>query len=163
MLRTPRKSVPPLGRRFQPGQSGNPGGRPKTIIAVAELARQHTTEAIETLVEIMRDGKATASARVSAATELLDRGHGRAPAEVTVKTDPRDMTNLELAQVLCEGLDTPEKIHALLAILDGGENLAAITVMLDGMSQEPADALAEIPAPRGPLATAPAPTRRAGA
>ena len=73
------------------------------------------------------------------------------------------MTNLELAQVLCEGLDTPEKIHALLAILDGGEKLAAITVMLDGTSQEPADALAEIPAPRGPLATAPAPTRRAGA
>ena len=66
---------------------------------------------------------------------------------------PRDMTNLELAQVLCEDLDTPEKIHALLAILDGGENLAAITVMLDGMSQEPADALAEIPASRASTRT----------
>ena len=65
------------------------------------------------------------------------------------------MTNLELAQVLCEGLDTPEKIHALFAILDGGEKLAAITVMLDGTSQEPADALAEIPASRGPLALTP--------
>ena len=57
MLRTPRKSAPPLGRRFQPGQSGNPGGRPKTIIAVAELARQYTTEAIEMLVRSCATGR----------------------------------------------------------------------------------------------------------
>jgi len=57
--------------------------------------------------------------------------------------------------VLCEGLDTPEKIHALFAIIDGGEKLAAITVILDGTSQEPADALAEIPASRWPLALTP--------
>jgi hypothetical protein len=46
---------------FKPGQSGNPGGRPKAIIEVALAARQYTVEAVETLVKIMRDGKATAS------------------------------------------------------------------------------------------------------
>ena len=43
--------------QFAPGQSGNPGGRPKDEHRVAELARSHTLEAIDTLVELMRDGK----------------------------------------------------------------------------------------------------------
>ncbi|MDA9824808.1 DUF5681 domain-containing protein, partial [Alphaproteobacteria bacterium] len=43
--------------QFAPGQSGNPGGRPKDEHRVAELARSYTLEAIDTLVELMRDGK----------------------------------------------------------------------------------------------------------
>ena len=42
-----------IGRPFKKGQSGNPGGRPKVIAEVKELARAHTGEAIETLVSIM--------------------------------------------------------------------------------------------------------------
>ena len=38
-------------------QSGNPGGRPKDEHRVAELARSYTVEAIDTLVELMPDGK----------------------------------------------------------------------------------------------------------
>src|SRR5207244_11467027 len=37
------------GRPFQPGQSGNPGGRPKEDAPVRDLARQHTAEAIRKL------------------------------------------------------------------------------------------------------------------
>ena len=43
--------------QFAPGQSGNPGGRPKDEHRVAKLARSYTLEAIDTLVELMRDGK----------------------------------------------------------------------------------------------------------
>ena len=43
--------------QFAPGQSGNPGGRPKDEHRVVELARSYTLEAIDTLVELMRDGK----------------------------------------------------------------------------------------------------------
>ena len=43
--------------QFAPGQSGNPGGRPKDEHRVAELARSYTLEAIDTLVELMRNGK----------------------------------------------------------------------------------------------------------
>jgi len=39
-----------IGKPFKKGQSGNPGGRPKIVGEVKELARTHTAEAIETLV-----------------------------------------------------------------------------------------------------------------
>ena len=62
--------------QFAPGQSGNPGGRPKDEHRVAELARSYTVEAIDTLVELMRDGK-DERIRGTAAQALLDRGWGR--------------------------------------------------------------------------------------
>ena len=68
--------------QFAPGQSGNPGGRPKDEHRVAELARSYTVEAIDTLVELMRDGK-DERVRGTAAQALLDRGWGkRAKVEV---------------------------------------------------------------------------------
>jgi hypothetical protein len=72
---------------FKKGQSGNPGGRPKAIVEVKELARQHTPQAIETLAKIMMNDEAMAAARVAAATVLLDRGWGKAAQslDVTVK------------------------------------------------------------------------------
>ena len=61
--------------RFKAGQSGNPGGRPKDEHRVAELARSYTLEAIDTLVELMRDGK-DERMRGTAAQALPDRGWG---------------------------------------------------------------------------------------
>ena len=66
-----------IGRPFQRGTSGNPGGRPKAAHSSQELARKHAPDAIETLAEIAREG--TPGARVSAAVALLDRGYGKPP------------------------------------------------------------------------------------
>ncbi|MDI6824722.1 MAG: hypothetical protein QME87_10275 [Bacillota bacterium] len=63
--------------RWLKGSTPNPGGRPKEIAEVRELARQHTEEAISVLVEIMLDPEAKHAARVAAANALLDRGWGR--------------------------------------------------------------------------------------
>jgi hypothetical protein len=70
----------PEGRRFQPGQSGNPSGRPKVIGEIRELARKMGPDALATLQKIAADENAPANARVAAASALLDRGYGR-PAQ----------------------------------------------------------------------------------
>jgi hypothetical protein len=44
---------------------------------VQALARQHTGEAIETLVGIVRDKKAPPAARAMASNSILDRGYGK--------------------------------------------------------------------------------------
>jgi len=70
--------------RFQKGHSGNAGGRPKDEHRVAELARSYTTEAIDTLVELMRAGK-DERVRGTAAQALLDRGWGKPKVEVVTE------------------------------------------------------------------------------
>ena len=67
--------------QFLPGQSGNPGGRPKDEQRVSELARSSTAEAIETLIDLVRHGK-DERVRGTAAQALLDRGWGKAKVEV---------------------------------------------------------------------------------
>jgi hypothetical protein len=67
--------------QFISGHSGNAGGRPKDENKVADLARSYTTEAIDTLVALMRTGK-DERVRGTAAQALLDRGWGKAKVEV---------------------------------------------------------------------------------
>ena len=67
--------------QFVSGHSGNAGGRPKDEHKVAELARSFTIEAIDTLVELMRNGK-DERVRGTAAQALLDRGWGKPKVEV---------------------------------------------------------------------------------
>lgn len=69
---------------FQPGQSGNPGGRPKGEAKVREAAREHTEAALGVLVAAL--GDEDARVRIKAAETILDRGWGK-PTQV-VASDP---------------------------------------------------------------------------
>ena len=79
---------------WQKGQSGNPGGQVKHGRAqLAKLCRECTEEAVETLLDVMRDTHAPAAARVTAATAVLDRGWGKPTQEVKI-TDDQDVSGL---------------------------------------------------------------------
>ena len=67
-----------LGRVVKGGGCLNPGGRPKDEHGIAKLARSFAPEAIQALVDLVRDGDP--AVRVRAAQALLDRGFGR-PAQ----------------------------------------------------------------------------------
>lgn len=64
-----------------PGQSGNPGGRPKKNREVQELAQNCGPEAIARLKQIMRQQK-DIKAALQAALALIERGYGKAPSLV---------------------------------------------------------------------------------
>ena len=74
--------------RFVAGHSGNAGGRPRDEHKLAELARSYTIEAIDTLVDVMRNGKDD-RVRGTAAQALLERGWGKPRVELvaTQKSD----------------------------------------------------------------------------
>ena len=62
---------------FKPGQSGNPGGRPKALKDIQKAARAHSADALKTLARIATDPKAPEAAQIAASTALLDRGFGK--------------------------------------------------------------------------------------
>jgi len=117
---TPRSTLAPAfaAKMWQPGQSGNPGGRQRQDKSVKLLARQYTAEAIKTLADVMRDVGAPTSARVGAAQVLLDRGHGK-PLQQLEVGEAGAFADLEEAE-----LDA--------AIAKMGEQLAMLTKDDDG-------------------------------
>jgi len=70
--------------------------------ALQRLAKRMTTKAVATLARNLDDpdsAKSTAAAR-----ELLDRGHGKAPASLTVERQPAQLTDAELRAELSRRL-----------------------------------------------------------
>jgi hypothetical protein len=63
---------------FQPGQSGNPGGRKPIPAEVKEMARAASVEAIERAIHWMRSDDSSASLKASQL--ILERAYGK-PAQ----------------------------------------------------------------------------------
>ncbi len=89
--------------RFVPGQSGNPGGRPKTLARVQNLAREYTETSIKVLGEIMEDEDERGATRIAAIQVLLDRGWGKPLQRVDVSDDKfENWTKAELEAFIVE-------------------------------------------------------------
>ena len=83
---------------FKKGTSGNPGGRPKELAGIRELARENASLAIQTLVDVATNGRSE-SARVQASTALLDRGYGK-PAQDLAVEDHRTVRQLSRDELM---------------------------------------------------------------
>ena len=89
------------GRGFRPGQSGNPGGRPKGQAELSTAARKLVGEDGEALVhlwwDIARDETRRDADRLRASELLADRGWGKAAVYQEQEGDPLDLAELEAA------------------------------------------------------------------
>lgn len=105
-VQKPTPKRPPTGGSFAPGKSGNPGGRPKGLTEIRELAREHGPWAITRLRELAEGGDGKVA--VAAVRELLDRGYGRPVQAVEVDarvhaSDPRELLESLLGRVSARG------------------------------------------------------------
>jgi len=65
------------GRPFQPGQSGNPGGRKRLPEEFKQLARSNSELALKAVIEIVKNPKSKDSDKIRAAEIIMDRGWGK--------------------------------------------------------------------------------------
>jgi hypothetical protein len=98
---------------FKAGVSGNPGGRPRAVEEVRELARAHCPDAIAELARLAVKAKSE-SARIAAIRELLDRGYGKATQPLAGETrpdgEPFEFT-LKIGQVNADGSRTVAEVR----------------------------------------------------
>jgi hypothetical protein len=86
------------GRGFQPGRSGNPGGRPQGLAkATRELVGEDGMKLAEFWLSIMEDDTRRDSDRLDASKLLADRGWGKAAVFAPQEGDPLDLAAMEQA------------------------------------------------------------------
>jgi hypothetical protein len=69
---------------------GRKAGTPNKVTSdVKALSGVYSAEAVQTLVDLMRDETAPPQTRLAAANSLLDRAHGK-PVPVTISDDEDD-------------------------------------------------------------------------
>jgi hypothetical protein len=85
--------------QFKKGQSGNTNGRPKgaknkLTLELADIAQEYTLEALNVLVEVMRNKKTTPKVRIVAAAHILDRGWGK-PVAFLQRESQAEVTHID--------------------------------------------------------------------
>jgi hypothetical protein len=103
-----------------PGYCPNPGGQAATPYRrLKALAQEHSEEAFETVLSIMRDVKVAANVRLVAAGMIWDRGHGK-PKEkhsITTEDGPLAIVGMTLAQAVALKRETDALLEQELARL----------------------------------------------
>ena len=100
-IRPEQETRDPATGRFVPGVSGNPSGRPSDSKRLRELARALGEKAIEGLLKEATEAE-SASARIAAWTQILDRGFGR-PTVGEPDAEGQQVARIEYAWAKGEG------------------------------------------------------------
>jgi hypothetical protein len=86
------------GKGFKPGESGNPGGRPR-MQPITELYKkiladpQNMADFEKSVVGIIKDGRMASMFQLK---EMAERVEGKVTQSLEVKTELRDLTEAEL-------------------------------------------------------------------
>jgi predicted transcriptional regulator len=124
------RGVPPKETQFKPGQSGNPGGRPRTSVLSAAIRRKlaeidETDPQQRTFGQIIAEKaiddaiNGDARQRNEARRFLADRAEGKPHQSVSLSTDRRDMIEREVDRIVeeAEGLgEVVTRDDALLSL-----------------------------------------------
>lgn len=105
-----KKERPP--HLWKPGQSGNPGGRPKKVHELAIRASQYTDAVFEQFEDMLKNPLTRDETRLAICRELLDRGFGRPAQGLSIYGD-KDKDPVQVAL-------TAEQFRA---IVDAGRTL----------------------------------------
>lgn len=106
-----------VGRPFQPGQSGNPSGRPKMPEALkARIAKLASKDAVDVLEAALKDGDP--KVKLQAAGMLMDRAWGKAITPSEVKVEAMDI-NAQHLRVLQDRMARRQRAQAGLALVAG--------------------------------------------
>jgi hypothetical protein len=104
MTDTPDKPRKAPGRPFQPGQSGNPGGRKPMPEELKAAMRGQADTAVKVLekamLESLEEGKPSTRAGILAANAVLDRGYGKATQPIVAEGTDLGAAHLEAMRLI---------------------------------------------------------------
>jgi hypothetical protein len=119
---------PPVASRFKPGQSGNPGGRPKgSLSPIAEIRRQlaevkDSDEQKRTRLQVIVANLLDRAENDSvAARDVLDRVLGRPRQTITLDSDKLSQLERKLQNFMAESEadgDTLTRIEAIAILTE---------------------------------------------
>jgi len=92
----------PRGKPFQPGQTGNRGGRPKKTEeerTLEQMCRDKTPDALGVLIQIMEAGEQERN-RMTAAMAIIERGYGKAVQPTTIGNPDGSKMDMNLTVTL---------------------------------------------------------------
>lgn len=95
------------------GVGGNPKGRPKKALEFQLLMQEHSSLAIETLLDVLKTGKN--AEKLTAAQEVLNRAYGKA-VQATVNTQVKSfeaMLDVLAGSVTAEEIEE-NNLHAIV-------------------------------------------------
>jgi hypothetical protein len=103
---------------FKPGQSGNPGGRPRAVAMVRHELSRHIGEANARLMKLMRRGHKDDAVKLGALKEFYDRTLGRPVQAVDIRAlmmGEIDKLTPEQLKVVVEQYEEAERLEQATA------------------------------------------------